>query len=52
MPGWTSIMLVQVVFFALQCVFMSFLGEYVSRIYAEVVRRPTHFIADDTGEPR
>lgn len=50
MPGWTSMMLVQVLFFALQCVFMSFLGEYVSRIYAEVVRRPTHFISDDTGE--
>lgn len=52
MPGWTSMMLVQVVFFALQCVLMSFLGEYVSRIYAEVVRRPTHFISERTEDSK
>jgi dolichol-phosphate mannosyltransferase len=47
-PGWTSIMLILVMFFGLQFMFLSLLGEYLSRIFSEVVQRPLFFISDDT----
>ncbi len=49
-PGWTSIMLGLVMFFGLQFMFMSFLGEYIARIYSEVVRRPLYFISEQTAD--
>lgn len=48
-PGWTSIMLVMVMFFGLQFMFLSLLGEYLFRIFSEVVRRPLFFVADNTA---
>jgi len=47
-PGWTSIMLVLIMFFGLQFIFMSFLGEYTARIHTEVVRRPLYFISEES----
>ncbi len=47
-PGWTSLMMGLVMFFGLQFMFMSVLGEYLSRIYCEAVGRPLYFISQDT----
>jgi dolichol-phosphate mannosyltransferase len=47
-PGWTSIMMALIMLFGLQFVLMSLLGEYLSRIYLESVRRPLYFISHDT----
>jgi dolichol-phosphate mannosyltransferase len=48
-PGWTSIMLALVMFFGLQFMFMSLLGEYLSRIFSEVVQRPLFFVSERTA---
>ena len=47
-PGWTSIMLVMVMFFGLQFMFLSLLGEYLFRIFSEVVQRPLFFVSAKT----
>jgi dolichol-phosphate mannosyltransferase len=49
-PGWTSLMMALVMFFGLQFMFMSVLGEYLSRIYCEAVGRPIYFVGQDTCE--
>ena len=51
--GWTSIMLPLTLFFGLQFLMMGIVGEYLYRIYAEVVRRPLYFISatTDAREP-
>ena len=49
-PGWTSQMFALAFFFGLQFLLMGITGEYLYRIYAEVVRRPLYFIADFTGD--
>jgi hypothetical protein len=36
----------------LQFMFMSVLGEYLSRIYCEAVGRPLYFVSQDTHENR
>jgi hypothetical protein len=46
--GWTSIMLPLTLFFGLQFLMMGVIGEYLYRIYAEVVRRPLYFISATT----
>ena len=51
LPGWTSVMLALTVFFGLQFLMMGVVGEYLYRIYTEVVRRPLYFISATT-EPR
>lgn len=48
LPGWTSIMLGLALFFGVQFLLMGLTGEYLYRIYAEVVRRPLYFISDQT----
>ena len=50
--GWTSVMLALTVFFGLQFLMMGVVGEYLYRIYAEVVRRPLYFISATTEAPR
>ena len=50
LPGWSSLMLVQALFFGIQFLLMGLVGEYLYRIYAEVVRRPLYFISDTAGE--
>jgi dolichol-phosphate mannosyltransferase len=51
--GWTSIMLPLTLFFGLQFLMMGIVGEYLYRIYAEVVRRPLYFVSatTDAREP-
>ena len=48
LPGWTSVMLALTVFFGLQFLMMGVVGEYLYRIYAEVVRRPLYFVSATT----
>lgn len=48
LPGWTSQMLTVSLFFAIQFLLMGILGEYLYRIYAEVVRRPLFFVSEET----
>ncbi len=45
-PGWTSQMLVLAFFFGVQFLLMGLMGEYLFRIYAEVIRRPLYFVSD------
>ena len=51
-PGWTSIMLPLMLFFGLQFLMMGVVGEYLYRIYAEVVRRPLYFVSSTTDSGR
>jgi dolichol-phosphate mannosyltransferase len=46
--GWTSTMLPLTLFFGLQFLMMGVVGEYLYRIYAEVVRRPLYFVSATT----
>ena len=39
-------MMTMALFFGIQCFLMGIVGEYLYRIYAEVVRRPLYFISD------
>ncbi len=50
-PGWTGIMLTLSVFFGIQFLLMGISGEYLYRIYAEVVRRPLYFVSETTDSP-
>jgi glycosyltransferase involved in cell wall biosynthesis len=47
-PGWTSQMLITSLFFGIQFSLTAIMGEYLYRIYAEVLRRPSYFISDAT----
>jgi dolichol-phosphate mannosyltransferase len=47
-PGWTSQMLALSFFFGIQFLLMGIMGEYLYRIYAEVVRRPLYFVSETT----
>ena len=44
-------MLAVTLFFGLQFLMMGIVGEYLYRIYAEVVRRPLYFVSASTSEP-
>ena len=46
--GLTSTLLVPSVFFAIQFALMAIVGEYLHRIYNEVVQRPPFFISEQT----
>jgi dolichol-phosphate mannosyltransferase len=48
-PGWTSIMLGVSFFFGIQFLLMGISGEYLYRIYTEVVRRPLYFVSERAG---
>jgi hypothetical protein len=50
--GWTSTMLPLTMFFGLQFLMMGIVGEYLYRIYAEVVRRPLYFVSSTTEDAR
>jgi dolichol-phosphate mannosyltransferase len=47
--GWTGIMFALTFFFGLQFLLMGISGEYLYRIYSEVVQRPLYFISDSTA---
>lgn len=49
-PGWTSTMVVMVFLFGLMFFCISVVGEYLYRIYSEVVRRPLYFISQRTKD--
>jgi hypothetical protein len=49
LAGWTSVMLALTLFFGVQFLMMGVVGEYLYRIYAEVVRRPLYFVSDATA---
>ncbi len=49
LPGWTSLMVILAFFFGVQFLLMAISGEYLYRIYAEVVHRPLYFISERTG---
>ena len=48
LPGWTSVMLALTLFFGIQFLLMGVVGEYLYRIYSEVVGRPLYFVSDRT----
>jgi dolichol-phosphate mannosyltransferase len=50
-PGWASQMLLMSAFFGIQFWLMSIIGQYLSRIYAEVVRRPLYLVSETTDSP-
>ena len=47
--GWTSQILAMAMFFGIQFLLMGVMGEYLYRIYTEVVRRPLYFVSDTTS---
>lgn len=49
LPGWASLMTVMGFFFGMQFFLMSLMGEYLYRLYIEVVKRPLYFIAEETA---
>jgi dolichol-phosphate mannosyltransferase len=49
LPGWTSQMLAILVLFGIQSAIMMIMGQYLHRIYMEVVRRPLYFVSDLAG---
>lgn len=55
LPGWSGIMLTLSSLFGLQFLALGVMGEYLYRIYAEVVRRPLFFVQEEapaTERPR
>ena len=51
-PGWLSLISLQLMLFAFQVLFTGIVGLYVGRIYQEVKRRPTYFVERAIGEIR
>lgn len=49
LPGWTSISLILSFFFGLQFLMMGLVGEYLYRIYSEVLNRPLYFVSDEVN---
>lgn len=49
LAGWTSVMAALTLFFGVQFLLLGIVGEYLYRIYAEVVRRPLYFVSDRTA---
>ncbi len=47
-PGWTSLMATLSMLFGLLFLMLSIIGEYLHRIYSEVVSRPLYFISART----
>jgi len=50
LKGWTSLMLVMTTISGIHFLLMGITGEYLYRIYSEVVRRPLYFISDKIGK--
>lgn len=54
-PGWTSLILVILLFSSIQIIFLGILGEYIALIYNETRGRPNYIIdeiiADGTDDP-
>jgi dolichol-phosphate mannosyltransferase len=50
MPGWTGLIVAISTLFGIQFLLMGIMGEYLSRIYSEVVRRPLFFVQEETRD--
>jgi len=48
-PGWTSVMLVMLVFLGIQMISLGILGAYVGRIYEEIKQRPLYVVKQTIG---
>ena len=46
--GWTSIFVALTLFSGLTLLALGIIGEYVAKIYREVVRRPRYFVQQNT----
>jgi glycosyltransferase involved in cell wall biosynthesis len=46
-PGWTSLMMVVLVFSGTQLISVGILGEYTARIYKQTLNRPLYVVADE-----
>lgn len=51
-PGWTSIMGIITLFFSIQFFIMTVVGEYLHRIYLEVLKRPVYLYRERIGSFR
>jgi glycosyltransferase involved in cell wall biosynthesis len=49
--GWTSLMIVVLLFGGVQLLTLGIVGAYVGRIYAEILRRPLYFVDTVTNFP-
>ncbi len=49
MPGWTSIIVILLLSFGVQLVFMGIMGQYLSKVYLEIKARPLYFIRRSVG---
>lgn len=51
-PGWTSEICVMLLLCGIQLFIFGIFGQYLSRMYLEVKRRPHYIIAESSDEPR
>ena len=47
--GWTTIVVVLMLFFGMQMIFLGIIGEYVARIFQEVKGRPLYLVKRELG---
>jgi glycosyltransferase involved in cell wall biosynthesis len=50
-PGWTSLVILNIFFSGVVLVCLGLIGEYVGRIFEEVKRRPLYVVSRTLGEP-
>lgn len=51
LPGWTTTMVILLIFFGITFLILGAISEYLLRIYTESTRRPLYFIAQDSADP-
>jgi polyisoprenyl-phosphate glycosyltransferase len=49
-PGWTSLVIVNIFFSGVVLICLGLVGEYVARIFDEVKGRPLYFVRREPGE--
>ena len=50
-PGWTSLVIINIFFSGVVLICLGLVGEYVARIFEEVKARPLYFVRQDEREP-
>jgi polyisoprenyl-phosphate glycosyltransferase len=48
--GWTTIVVVLMLFFGMQMIFLGIIGEYIARIFEEVKGRPLYLVKKELGQ--
>lgn len=48
-PGWASIVIIQLIFFGIVLLVLGMIGEYIGRMYEEVKHRPLYVIDEASG---